>query len=40
MKNKIKDDMKASFGSSKRSSNAERIDRYLSQKWIGPRGNR
>ena len=37
---KIKDDMKASFGSSKRSTNAERIDRYLSQKWIGPRGNR
>lgn len=38
---KIKDDMKSSFGSSGPSLNAAgRINRYLNQKTIGPRGNR
>lgn len=33
---KIKDDVESSLGSSKSSTNAERINRYLGQKHIGP----
>lgn len=33
----IKNEMQARLGNVKTSTNAQRIDRYLSQKWIGPR---